>query len=151
MANVTDAYVIITVHLLKTIYPSPGIIPHITITTGWSVGKYHHHFACLSQLCHFLVSIWKPMLSAVFTFCPSQEIPRFSHYFYFYPGSKTHILIKRLWYQLEMFEVKSEDTEIYSNVTFLQYQGCHAPIKTKFPVFSLCSSLFPCVFSSTKK
>ena len=29
-------------------------------------------------------------------------------------------------------------------------QGCHAPIKTKFPVFSLSYLLFPCVFSSTK-
>ena len=30
-------------------------------------------------------------------------------------------------------------------------QGCHAPINTKFPVFSLCFCHFPCVFLSTKK
>ena len=29
-------------------------------------------------------------------------------------------------------------------------QGCQAPINTKFPVFSLCSCHFPCVFLSTK-
>ena len=30
------------------------------------------------------------------------------------------------------------------------HQGCHALIKTKFPVFSLCSCHFPCVFLSIK-
>ena len=29
-------------------------------------------------------------------------------------------------------------------------QGCHTLIKTKFPVFSLCSCHFPCVFLSIK-
>ena len=32
----------------------------------------------------------------------------------------------------------------------ISIQGCHAPINTKFPVFSLCSCHFPCVFMSTK-
>ena len=40
--------------------------------------------------------------------------------------------------------------ELLQQVGSEQVQGCHALIKTKFPVFSLCSCHFPCVFLSIK-
>ena len=56
-----------------------------------------------------------------------------------------------LWRAVGKIQSKQIIDELQSrqiNVPLIQ--GCHAPRKTKFPVFSLCSLPFPCVFSSTK-
>ena len=49
-----------------------------------------------------------------------------------------------------LYTTSSDKTNTTSRFPCIKIQGCHAPINTKFPVFSLCSCHFPCVFLLTK-